>query len=167
MVRILGIDPGSRITGYGLLEFSGNKVSYLASGFLKTGKGDLPERLRIIYEGLNGIVREHQPDEVAVEQVFMHRNAASALTLGHARGAAVLAGVMEDKPVAEYSPTQIKKAITGKGHATKEQVQHMVRVLLRLKEAPQEDEADALAVAWCHGSLRQTRQRIAAAGVVQ
>ncbi len=160
MSRILGIDPGSRVTGFAVIERQGNHNQYLASGCIRTRGESLPERLKVIFEGIEGIIQTHAPEEVAVEQVFMHRNAASALKLGQARGAAITAAVKHSLPVFEYTATQIKQAIVGKGHAAKEQVQHMVKLLLHLSDTPQEDAADALAVALCHSHTRQTLDRI-------
>lgn len=160
IVRILGIDPGSRLTGYGVIDVEGNHSRYVTSGCIRIQGDDWGQRLGIIFENLNTLITEHQPDEFAVEQVFMHRNADSALKLGQARGAAICAGVSRDLALSEYSPRAIKQAIAGKGGASKEQVQHMVRVLLNLNATPQEDAADALAVALCHAHTRQTLQQI-------
>lgn len=160
MTRILGIDPGSRITGYGVIEISGQKSVHIASGCIKSGKGELPERLQIIFNEVSKVVREFQPDQMAVEQVFMHRNADSALKLGQARGAAICACTAGELTVSEYSPRQIKQAIVGKGSADKLQVQHMVKVLLGLSSELQEDAADALAVALCHGHTSQSLTRL-------
>ena len=158
--RILGIDPGSRSTGYGIIDFGDNRLIHVSSGCI-TARGDhLGERLRRIFDALTGFVVEYRPDEVAVETVFMHRNADSALKLGQARGAALLAGLTHDLPLFEYSPTQIKQAVTGRGHAGKEQVQHMVRVLLGVPKAPPRDASDALAAAICHGHVSETTFRI-------
>jgi len=154
MTRILGIDPGSRITGYGVIDMDGARTEYVASGCVQTGGGALPERLRVIFESITELVTTHRPDEMAIEQVFMHRNADSALKLGQARGAAICAGVHHALEVSEYSPREIKLAVVGKGGAAKEQVQHMIRAILRLSATPQADAADALAVALCHGNTR-------------
>jgi len=159
-MRIIGIDPGSRITGYGVIEFHGSTLSHLASGCIRTAGGPFPDRLREIFEGLGGVIGAHAPDEMAAEQVFMHRNAASAIKLGQARGAALLAGVVHHIPVYEYSPNQIKQAVTGRGHAAKTQVQHMMRMMLHLDAHPEPDASDALAVAVCHGNTRITLARI-------
>ncbi len=151
MTRILGIDPGSRITGFGIIDVEGNRSVHVASGHL-TIKGDtLPDRLGRIFSLLGEVLAEHAPEAVAIEQVFMHRNADSALKLGQARGAAICAAVMRGLPVSEYTPSQIKQAVVGTGRADKAQVQHMVGALLNLKEQLQADQADALAVALCHG----------------
>ncbi|MEM7250400.1 MAG: crossover junction endodeoxyribonuclease RuvC [Pseudomonadota bacterium] len=165
MNRVLGIDPGSRVTGFGVVDFAPNQVRHVASGQLKLTGETLAERLSEIFEGLSAVVAEFQPGEVAVEQVFMHRNAASALKLGHARGVAILSATRDSLPVHEYSPTEVKLATTGRGRATKEQVQHMIKVLLSLDRLPATDTADALAVAVCHSHMASTRQRVHAAMV--
>ena len=153
-MRILGIDPGSRITGYGVIETDGRSVKYLDSGCIRTRQDAMPDRLRIIFDSVRTLVITHRPDVLAIESVFMHRNAGSALKLGHARSAAICACVIDDITVGEYSPREIKLAIVGKGSAAKEQVQHMVTHLLNLNDTPQEDAADALAVALCHSHTR-------------
>lgn len=150
MPRILGIDPGSRKTGFGIIEFEGQKIKHIINGRLLVGDGDFPGRLKQIFEGLTDIIQRYQPDIMAVEQVFLHKNADSALKLGQARGAAICAGVSQNLTVHEYSATQIKKAVVGNGHAKKEQVQYMMSVILSLPEIPQEDAADALACAMTH-----------------
>ncbi len=162
-VRILGIDPGSRITGYGVIDFHQNHARHVASGCIHLRGGDLTARLRAIFDGIAAIVDGEGPVELAVEQVFFHRNAASALKLGQARGAALMAGVTRGLPLFEYSPTQVKQAVTGRGHAAKGQVQHMIKMLLCLRELPASDAADALAVAICHGHTAQTLAHIHAA----
>jgi len=154
-MRILGIDPGSRITGYGVIEVEGRQSQYLASGCIRTSCDDLPGRLKEIFEGILEITTNYQPAEMAIEQVFMHRNADSALKLGQARGAAICACVTQSLPVSEYSPRAIKQAVVGGGGASKEQVQHMVCSILSLNASPQEDAADALAVALCHMQMSQ------------
>jgi crossover junction endodeoxyribonuclease RuvC len=161
MLRILGVDPGSQITGYGIIEVVGSRCHYQDSGCIRTpSQQPLPERLKIIFESLSRLIVACRPDEMAVEQVFMHRNADSALKLGQARGVAICAGVMADLPVSEYAPRVIKQAVVGSGGASKEQVQHMVRALLNLKIPPAADAADALAVALCHGHTLQTLRRL-------
>ena len=160
----MGIDPGSRITGYGVIDLDGPRNRYVASGCIQTASDrPLPERLKTIFEAVTAAIQAHQPMEVAVEQVFMHRNPDSALKLGQARGAALCAVVMAGLPVSEYAARAIKQAVVGSGAADKTQVQHMVRLLLNLPEAPQADAADALAVAICHGHTRQTQQRLGTA----
>ncbi|MBE9561640.1 MAG: crossover junction endodeoxyribonuclease RuvC [Proteobacteria bacterium] len=147
---MLGIDPGSRLTGFGIIDISRKNSKYVTSGCIRTHSDSIPLRLKEIYTNLNQIIEQYQPNISAIEQVFMHRNAASALKLGQARGAAIVACVQNNLPVYEYAPTQIKQAVVGKGHADKIQVQHMVKILLSLPATPQADAADALAVALCH-----------------
>lgn len=155
-MRILGIDPGSRLTGFGILELDGTQARYITSGCIRTGSGRLPQRLKAIVEGVAELIDTHQPDEMAIEKVFMNRNADSALKLGQARGAAISAIVVRDLPVHEYSANEIKQAIVGRGHADKTQIQFMVKNLLNLPALPQADAADALACALCHSYTRQT-----------
>jgi crossover junction endodeoxyribonuclease RuvC len=162
MTRILGIDPGSRVTGYGIIDQDGACLSYVASGCIRSDGEALAVRLGMIFDGVNRVIDDYRPQEMAIERVFMNRNADSALKLGQARGAAICAGVTRTVPVDEYAAREIKQAVVGLGGATKEQVQHMIRVLLSLGERPPSDAADALAVAICHGHIRQTRRRIAA-----
>jgi len=162
LMKILGIDPGSRFTGFGLIEVIGDRVSVLHQGVIKTGGGEFPQRLGIIYSSIRDLVEEFAPDQAAVESVFVNKNANSALKLGQARGAAICAVISMGVPVAEYSPRSVKQAIVGRGGADKVQVQHMVRVLLQLKEIPVEDAADALAVALCHQHTQQTATRMQA-----
>jgi len=151
MPRILGIDPGSRLTGFGVIDVEGRDSRYIASGCIRIKGDDLPTKLGIIFHGVSQLLDSHQPDLLSIERVFMHQNPDSALKLGQARGAAICAAVARHLPVAEYSPTQIKQAVAGHGHADKEQVQHMVTLLLSLPDRPPEDAADALAAALCHG----------------
>jgi len=159
-MRILGIDPGSRFTGFGIIEVLGDQAVCIAQGVIKVGTGAFPQRLGIIFEGVQQLIREHQPDQAAVETVFVSHNAGSALKLGQARGAAVCAAIAAGLEVAEYSPRSVKQAIVGKGSADKVQVQHMVRILLSASEAFAEDAADALAVALCHQHTSQTLERM-------
>ena len=166
-MRILGIDPGSRITGYGLIDVDGNRSVYVASGCLQVAGDGLPARLGLIFRELSALIGDYRPAQLAIESVFMHRNADSALKLGHARGAAICAAVTCDLPVAEYAPREIKLAVVGKGGADKAQVQHMVRVLLNLSDTPQADAADALAVALCHSHHGQAMRRVPAAGALR
>lgn len=161
-MRILGIDPGSRLTGYGIIEVAGDRISAVHYGVVKTGGGEFPQRLGIIFNGIVELIREYAPDEVAVENVFVSKNAASALKLGQARGAAICAAVANDLPVSEYSPRSVKQAIVGRGGADKVQVQHMITLLLKLQEKPVEDAADALAVALCHQHTQHTANRMQA-----
>ncbi len=160
MTRILGIDPGSQFTGYGVIEHQGRDTVYVASGCVRVTGANLPEKLGVIFRERSGLLEEPQPEQVAIERVFMHRNADSALKLGQARGAAICAAVTRELPVAEYSPREIKQAVVGKGSADKAQIQHMVRVLLNLPGTPQADAADALAVALCHTHMQQTLSRV-------
>ena len=150
MAIILGVDPGSRITGYGVIQCVGRQQLYLGSGCIRTSSDELPLRLKQIFDGLSEIIRQYQPEQFAIERVFMAKNADSALKLGQARGAAIVAATAADLPVAEYSATQIKSAVVGTGRAQKAQVQHMIQQLLKLPSAPQADAADALGVAVCH-----------------
>ncbi|MDX1697366.1 MAG: crossover junction endodeoxyribonuclease RuvC [Thiohalobacterales bacterium] len=162
MIRILGIDPGSRVTGYGIVDQDGQQLQYVASGCVRARGESLANRLGVIFDGISSIIDRYRPGEMAVEQVFMNRNADSALKLGQARGAAICAGVQAGVPVEEYAARQIKQAVVGRGGASKEQVQHMMCVLLSLTRTPQSDAADALGVAICHGHYRETRQRMQA-----
>lgn len=145
---ILGIDPGSRCTGFGVVVQSGQKLHCLDYGQIKPSANSLADRLLHINQRLNELVVEHQPDEAAIEQIFTCRNPQSALKLGHARGAALMA--VASLPLGEYAPRAIKQAVVGYGGASKEQVQHMVTRLLNLKSRPAADAADALAIALCH-----------------
>jgi len=163
MSLILGIDPGSRKTGFGIISHVGGSSEYITSGVIRLPEQELPERLRIIYESVTELVERHGPQELAVEQVFMARSADSALKLGQARGAAIVACVAQRMPVSEYSARQIKQSVVGSGAADKQQVQHMVRVLLDLPAEPAEDAADALAAALCHAHTRQSLVRMAGA----
>lgn len=149
-MRILGVDPGSRITGYGLIESDGRRSRHLASGCIRLPETDLAERLGRIYREIGAIVEDNAPDVMVVEQVFVARNPASALKLGQARGAAICAGVVAGVPVREYAPREVKLAVVGTGAADKMQVQHMIRILLGMDHKPQADAADALAIAVCH-----------------
>lgn len=149
-MRILGIDPGLRITGFGIIEKQGAQLHYLASGCIKTPDGELPGRLRVILDSLAEVIASHQPQVAAIEKVFVNVNPQSTLLLGQARGAAICALVQADLPVAEYTALQVKQAVVGNGHADKEQVQSMVTRLLKLSGTPSPDAADALACAICH-----------------
>lgn len=156
MVTILGIDPGSRITGYGLIRIEGARQVYIASGCLVTQAKDFSQRLKEIFNGISQIIEQHSPHEVAVEQVFVSRNVSSALKLGHARGAAIVAAATRLLPIAEYTTRRVKQAVVGYGAADKNQVQHMVKCLLNLTGKPAADAADALAVALCHAQMRRS-----------
>ncbi|MGL6160674.1 crossover junction endodeoxyribonuclease RuvC [Microbulbifer sp.] len=156
MTRILGIDPGSRKTGYGLIDTQRGRGRYVASGVIRLPDGPLPERLKLIFDAVSQIVQQYAPTQMAIENVFMSKSAGSALKLGQARGAAIVAATCADLPVAEYEARKVKQAIVGSGAADKLQVQHMVKTLLQLPASPQEDAADALAVALCHMHTTQT-----------
>ena len=150
-MKILGIDPGSRITGYGIVDQQGNRLIHVDNGAIHTDSHkDFPMRLQKIYRGLTRIIEDFQPDAVAVENIFFATNVQSALKLGQARGAAIVAGVNAGLPVFEYTALQVKQAVVGHGRASKDQVQKMLKVLLHLPEVAQEDASDALAVAICH-----------------
>lgn len=159
-IRILGIDPGSLITGFGVIDTDGAHNIHVASGPIKIKGENLAERLKIIFQEISAIIQEHRPHVVAIEQVFMNRNADSALKLGQARGAAITAAAMLEIPVYEYTPRHVKQSVVGKGSASKEQVQHMVAILLNLQQKLQADEADALAIALCHGHIGGTMNKI-------
>ena len=150
-MRVLGIDPGSRITGYGLIDKEGNRLIHVDNGAIFTDSHkDFPMRLQRIYRGLTEIIERYRPDSVAVENIFFATNVQSALKLGQARGAAIVAGVNAGLPVYEYTALQVKQAVVGHGRADKQQVQKMLKVLLNLPEIAQEDASDALATAICH-----------------
>jgi crossover junction endodeoxyribonuclease RuvC len=163
VTRILGIDPGSRVTGYGVIESDGVRSRYLDSGCIRTLAGDFPARLAEIFAGVDAVMQRWEPEQAAVEQVFVARNAAAALKLGQARGAAICAVVTRSTPVFEYTPASVKQGLVGSGRAEKEQVQHMVRVILGLQGALALDASDALALALCHAHSDATRRRIEAA----
>ena len=160
MTLILGIDPGSRITGYGVVRDTGRGCEYVASGCIRTGSGELHERLQIVFRGVSEIIAQHGPVTMGIERVFMARNPDSALKLGHARGAAICAVVLRDLPVHEYAAKEVKLALVGKGSAEKQQIQHMVGLMLNLKGKLQADAADALAVAITHAHVRATANRL-------
>ncbi len=165
VVRILGIDPGLRVTGYGAITRTGQKIGYLTSGVIRTPvKGSLPERLESILSGLGEVMDAWQPEQIAVEKVFVNVNPQSTLLLGQARGAAICAAVARKLPVAEYTALQVKQAVVGNGHADKTQVQEMVRRLLVLAASPSADAADALACAICHAHGGLGLGRLATAG---
>jgi crossover junction endodeoxyribonuclease RuvC len=159
MTIIIGIDPGSRITGYGVIRVQGNQNFYIASGCLRLAGDKASNRLQDIFTGLQDVVRIYQPNEAAIEQIFMHDNPGSALKLGQARGAAIVAVGL---PVAEYSARQVKQSVVGYGAAKKDQVQHMVQRLLNYTQPLQADEADALAVALCHAHSRLLANKLPA-----
>lgn len=153
-VKVLGLDPGSVVTGFGVVEVSGRGARYLASGGIRAGTGDLAGRLRVIFTHVAALVAEHAPDEIAIERVFMHTNPDSALKLGQARGAALCAAVGGGASVHEYTPRAVKLSVTGSGAAEKGQVQHMVKALLAIEGRLGVDAADALAIALCHVNHR-------------
>ncbi|KZN33773.1 crossover junction endodeoxyribonuclease RuvC [Pseudoalteromonas luteoviolacea] len=161
MAVLLGIDPGSRFTGYGVIQHQGAKFQYLGSGCIKLADHDFPTRLKMIYQGVSQLIEQFSPDSFAIEQVFMAHNPDSALKLGQARGAAIVAATMQDIPVHEYSARQIKQAVVGTGGANKSQVQEMVKRILKLPGTPQADAADALAIAICHAHSEQNLIRLA------
>ncbi|MGV8843687.1 MAG: crossover junction endodeoxyribonuclease RuvC [Pseudomonas sp.] len=156
MTLILGIDPGSRITGYGVVRDSGRGCIYVASGCIRTGTGLLHERLQNVFRGVREVIQTHGPVTMGIEKVFMAKNADSALKLGQARGAALVAAMEEGLEIAEYSATQVKKAVVGSGGADKQQVQQMIMHLLKLTQKPQIDASDALAIALCHAHTRSS-----------
>lgn len=162
-VRILGIDPGSRFTGYGVIDTQGDRIVCVHHGMIRTTGEDFQARLAQIYRGMGEVLEAWQPREVAIERVFVHRNADSALKLGQARSAAICATFAYEVTLHEYAPRAVKQAVTGLGGAGKEQVAHMVRMLLRLPEELQADAADALAVAICHSNSRSLNNRMAGA----
>ena len=149
-MKILGLDSGLRVTGYGVIEKSGSTLTYIASGCIKTPTGELPDRLKNILNSVQVVISRYVPGEVAVEKVFVNVNPQSTLLLGQARGAVICAAVAQNLPVSEYTALQVKQAVVGNGHATKEQVQEMVKRLLKLPGYPSADAADALACAICH-----------------
>ncbi|QSA95803.1 crossover junction endodeoxyribonuclease RuvC [Methylococcus sp. EFPC2] len=160
MTRVLGIDPGSRCTGYGLVDTGTGSPRLVAQGCIRTETETFPERLRQIYDGIHAIARQYRPDELAIEQVFVHKNADSALKLGQARGAAICGVLAAGLPVYEYAAREVKLALVGKGSADKIQVQHMVKILLGLSENLQADAGDALGIALCHIHTRETQRRM-------
>lgn len=165
MTIIVGIDPGSRVTGYGIIRQQGRHLTYLGSGCIRTVVDDMPTRLKLIYAGVSEIITQFRPDCMAIEQVFMAKNPDSALKLGQARGVAIVAGVNQDLPVFEYAARLVKQTVVGTGAADKKQVQHMVRSLLKLSASPQADAADALAIAITHCHFSQSLLRAAAVKV--
>jgi crossover junction endodeoxyribonuclease RuvC len=162
--RILGIDPGLVSTGFGVIDRSGQKLTYIVSGCIRTPKGDLAGRLKTILDGLAEVIAAHGPAQVAIEKVFVNANPQSTLLLGQARGTAICSAVLHGLPLAEYTALQVKQAVVGHGKAGKTQVQEMVRRLLQLAGNPSPDAADALACAICHAHGGQGLGRIATAG---
>lgn len=163
MPLILGIDPGSVKTGFGVIDSLGARHLYVASGVIRIPSLPLPERLKIIFDSITQIIEEYCPQQVAVEQVFMAKSAGSALKLGQARGAAVVAAVNQGLEVAEYEARKVKQSVVGTGAADKHQMQQMVKQLLKLPSVPQEDAADALGVALCHANTREHLIKVASA----
>ena len=163
MSIILGVDPGSRITGYGLINSVGNKLEYIACGCIRTETDDFPKRLKIIFDKLCAVIEQYSPQQAAIEEVFMGRNASSALKLGHARGSAMVACLHHDLPLEEYSARKVKLAVVGTGAADKAQVQHMVKAILGIREKLQEDAADGLAIAICHANTQSSLIKMAGA----
>jgi len=159
--RIIGIDPGSRCTGYGVIDSDGLRHSYVASGFVKIVGDELPDRLGMIFAQISIVIEKWQPQSMGIEQVFVNKNVDSALKLGQARGAAICAGTNAKLEVGEYTPRAIKKAVVGNGSADKQQIQQMMKLLLKLDFLPQSDEADGLAIALCHA----THMNIKALGI--
>ncbi|MDD1620647.1 MAG: crossover junction endodeoxyribonuclease RuvC [Methylococcaceae bacterium] len=160
MTRILGIDPGSRITGYGVVESTPRGLRYVASGCIRVQSQEFPERLKQIFDGVTEVIALYKPQQMAIEQVFMHKNADSALKLGQARGAAICATMNQELPVFEYAARQVKQALVGKGSAEKSQVQHMVKILLSIQGEMQIDASDALAISLCHCHYQETAKRL-------
>lgn len=153
MERIIGIDPGSRVTGYGVIDSDRGNLGFVACGVVKTTPNyPFANRLNEIFDGINEVIQLHDPVAAAIEEVFLSQNPGTAIKLGQARGAAVVAAMQNGLSVNDYSPRKIKQAVAGYGQAEKEQVQHMVRVLLNLQGMPSNDAADALAVAICHAN---------------
>ena len=150
MRRVIGVDPGSRKTGYGIIEISVSKIDYVTSGHISVDDEFFPKRLGIIYSEVLELATNYDVQEMAIEDVFLAKNPNSALKLGQARGVAIAAGIAKDLEIFEYAARQVKKTIVGKGGASKTQIQHMVRVLLNLPGVPQADAADGLAIALCH-----------------
>ncbi len=162
-VRILGVDPGLRHTGWGVIEAEGSRLAFVASGAIHSPTGDdLAERLRMLHEGLAAVISEHRPDEAAVEETFVNRDAQSTLKLGYARGIALVVPALAGLEVTEYAANLVKKTVVGAGHAEKAQIAMMVKILLPRSEALSPDAADALAVAICHAQHRGAKKRAAA-----
>lgn len=158
MAVILGIDPGSCVTGYGLIQVERNALCYVDCGCIRVSGDLIGGRLQQIFTGLREVIDRYHPEEIAIEQVFVNKNPSSALKLGQARGVAIVASVLEGMEISEYSPRQIKKAVVGYGGADKQQIQKMICMLLKLSTVPASDAADALAVAVCHAHTRSGRK---------
>ncbi len=166
-MRILGIDPGSRLTGYGIIEDTPQGYKYIASGSIRIKADYFPDRLKQIFDGVLEIIDNYQPEQMAIEQVFMHKNADSALKLGQARGAAICAVQTQQIAVYEYAARQVKQAVVGKGAADKLQVQHMVKILLNVQGELSLDASDALGIAICHGNYQQTALMLSKQGMIR
>jgi len=164
ITRILGIDPGSRVTGFGIIDTDGMKTVHVASGCIRAGDGEMLARLECIFDEIRSLMAAYEPRQVAIERVFVHRNADSALKLGQARSAALCATFGSGVELSEYAAREVKKSVVGRGGADKHQVQHMVKMLLLLADLPAPDEADALAVALCHAHSRPLNARLGSAG---
>ena len=164
MIRILGIDPGSRVTGYGIIESNGNQSQHIASGCIRLSDADFPNRLGQIFNGVCEVIEQYRPEVMAIEEVFVAKNASSALKLGQARGAAICAGITKGLDVSEYTPRMVKQSVVGNGGADKEQVEQMVRLILKLEERLAADQADALAIALSHAHAGSTSARLANGG---
>ena len=158
--RILGIDPGSRKTGFGVIDLIGGQIKYITSGVIKSTDGDFTDRLKVIHQSVRALIKEYNPHIMSIESVFVHKNPSSALILGHARAADFFATFDFDMDVFEYSPREIKKGVVGTGAASKEQVQHMVVSLLNLGGSPAEDAADAIAAAICYSNEKAMRDAL-------
>ena len=165
MTLILGIDPGSRITGYGVIRQVGSRNEFVACGALKVGDEDMTTRLQEIYKGIRAVIATHLPLECAIEKVFLGKSADSALKLGQARGVAIVAAANSGLSIAEYSARQVKLAVVGTGAADKAQVSTMVQAMLAISEPSTADVSDALAVALCHGQVQRSALRLVVAGV--
>ncbi len=163
MALILGIDPGSRVTGYGIVNAVGNRLEYVTCGCIRLPDVDHPQRLKQIFDSLCQIIEQYCPQESAIEEVFLGKSVSSALKLGQARGSAMVACLHHDLPVAEYSPRKVKQALVGNGNADKTQVQHMIKVLLGVSGEVQADAADALAIAICHANTKASLVKVAGA----
>lgn len=163
-MRILGIDPGSSITGYAVIEAEGRHYRYIDSGCIRLAQHDMPVRLMMIHQGIDELIKQFRPNEFAIEQIFMHANPNSALKLGQARGAALVPPALHALPISEYAPKAIKQAVVGTGAAKKEQVQHMVKIILNIQGKIQADAADALAIALTHAHHRQTHSGLVRGG---
>ncbi len=164
MLRILGIDPGSRVTGYGIIKSNGQQSQHIASGCIRLSGDNFPDRLGQIFTQVSEVIQQHQPDVMAIEDVFVSKNPSSALKLGQARGAAICAGITHGLDVSEYTPRTVKQSVVGNGGADKGQVEQMVRLILKLDAVLASDQADALAIALSHAHIGSTNQRLAAGG---